>query len=72
VKAASNFGIKLIPPLRTLALRILEANLGFLELHTYFVKICRLLWTPADALPVIEYPGMFKHMRRGEQADFLN
>ncbi len=70
-KALSAFGIKLIAPLRTLALRFLEANHGFLELHTIFLAICRYLHTPADALPVLEYPGMFKHMRKHAQIDFI-
>jgi hypothetical protein len=70
-KALGVFGIKLVAPLRTLALRFLEANHGFLELHTALLIICKYLHTPADALPVLEYPGMFKHMRKPAQVDFI-
>lgn len=71
IKACTVFGIKLITPLRTLALRVLEGNLGFIDLHTSFLKVCKIFNTPTDALPILEYPGMFKHMRRSEQVEFL-
>ncbi len=70
-KAYATFGIKLVSPLQTLAMRLLEANFGFLQIHTAFLRICRALFTPADAIPVLEYPAMFKSLRKPAQIDFL-
>jgi hypothetical protein len=69
-KAYSVFGIKIISPLKTLLLRMLEANLGFIELHTTFLKICNIL-SPSDALPILQYPGLFKRMKKTDQMLFL-
>ena len=69
-KAKSVFGIKIVRPLRTLLLRMLEANLGFTIVHTVFLGICRE-YNPSEALPVLSYPGLFKYIKKGEQIDFL-
>lgn len=69
-KAKSVFGIKIIRPLKTLLVRMLEANLGFTVVHTVFLMLCKE-YNPTEALPVLSYPGLFKYIKKGEQIDFL-
>lgn len=38
--------------------------------HTVFLGICKE-YKPSEALPVLAYPGLFKHIKKGEQIDFL-
>lgn len=45
--------------------------MGFTTIHLYFIKICKALLMPNEALPIIDYPGLFKSMDRGEEVDFL-
>lgn len=38
--------------------------------HTVFLEICKE-YKPSEALPVLAYPGLFKHIKKGEQLEFL-
>ena len=42
-------------------MRVLKENLGFVELHAEFLKMCKRFSVPKEALPILEYPGYFKH-----------
>jgi len=41
-----------------------DANAGFTELHQQFLQICYDLNAPAEALPILEYPALFKSMNK--------
>jgi hypothetical protein len=64
-------GPKALLPVRSLLLRMLESSLGFNEIHIYFIKICIALELPREALPIIDYSGLFKTLSRSKVAEFL-
>lgn len=50
---------------------MLESSLGFTEIHTYFIRVCLLFELPREALPIIDYTGLFKTMSRSKTTEFL-
>jgi len=52
-------------------MRVLNENLGFIELHSFFLKQCLKYSVPKDALSVLEYPALFKNISKTLVAEFL-
>ena len=52
-RGAQNLGVKIILPLRILVQRILNENLGFVDLHIFFLRLCNHYFVPKEALPIL-------------------
>jgi len=45
--------------------------MGFVDFHVFFLKICKKLSVYKEALPILEYPALFKHVSKNVIAEFL-
>ncbi len=53
LKGATIYGVKIILPLKTLLLRVLNESIGFIFLHTDFLNLCLKYSVPQEALPIL-------------------